>query len=56
MKKDAETGSGAMIYECIPSFIKAASVIQYLAGGIHRHKQHSLHPVISKCGKKAGAP
>jgi hypothetical protein len=30
-------GSGAMMYEYIPSFIKTGSGIQKLIGGIHRH-------------------
>jgi hypothetical protein len=35
MKCAVEMGSGAMVY--IPSFIKTASGIQKLIGGIYRH-------------------
>jgi hypothetical protein len=35
MKYDVEMGSGSMKY--IPSFMKIASDIRKLTGGIHRH-------------------
>jgi hypothetical protein len=37
MKWAFQMGSGAMIYEYIPSLIKIGSDIQKLMGGIHRH-------------------
>jgi hypothetical protein len=38
MKYDVEMGSGAMIYEYIPTFIKIGSGIQKLIGVIHRQQ------------------
>jgi hypothetical protein len=40
MKYAVEMGSGAMIYT--PSFIKIASGIQNLIGGIHRHTESKV--------------
>jgi hypothetical protein len=39
MYNSADMGSGGMMYEYIPNFIKTLSDIQKLMeGGIHRHK------------------
>jgi hypothetical protein len=37
MKQAVEIGSGAVIYEYIPIFVKIGSGIQKLIGRIHRH-------------------
>jgi hypothetical protein len=42
MKYAVGMGSGAMIYEYIPSFIKIGSGIQKLIGEIHRHSDSML--------------
>jgi hypothetical protein len=47
MNYAVEMGSGAMIYEYIPSFIKIGSGIQKLLGGIHKQTHRQQGDLIS---------